>query len=269
MRWFNETYLNYSRRGLWTHSRDSLTTLNLGEHMRLLDVGAGDGALTQVLVEECAGSTEIVAIDYDRTLLTENRSHDRVQGDANMLPFRSNTFGLVVCQTLLVNMYNPHEVVSEFVRLAETQVGAIEPDNSAVTVKSTVRDEAAIDRAAREAMMNGSVTNMAIGGDGTEAVFNRAGLEKVTSAPFIFEKTVEPPYSPEDLTSARLKAAGTRIDDGKEIMAAGHLTGAEIEELRDQVRQIGRCVVDQMLDGTYRRYEWIPFYVTTGYIRRD
>ena len=261
MRRFTAEYLETTRDGMWSESRQALADLELESRHNVLDVGAGTGELTRVLREESPG--EVVALDADRTLL-EHVSGPRVLGGATQLPFRDGAFDLVVCQALLVNLPDPLAAVQEFVRVSSDRVAVIEPDNSTVSIESTVADEAPLARRARELYLDGVETDATLGA--VPELFEAAGLEDSSVRRYDHERTIESPYSEQALESARRKASGAGIDADRETILAGETTPELFDTLRQDWRAMGREVIEQMQDGEYRQRESVPFYVTTGRI---
>jgi SAM-dependent methyltransferase len=259
VRQFSPEYLAATREGMWKDSRAALEEFALEGKNRVLDVGAGTGELTRVLREECPG--DVLALDADARLLAE-AGEPRVQGDATRLPFAADTFDLVVCQALLVNLPEPGVAVREFARVSRETVAAIEPDNSAVRVESTVDAEAPLARRARELYLQGVETGASLGSART--LFEGCGLSNVTLSRYDHERAVEPPYTERAVESARRKASGEGIQTDRETVLAGETTPEEFDALRQQWRAMGRTVAEQMGQRQYRQREVVPFYVTVG-----
>ena len=262
MRRFTSEYLETTRSGMWADSRDALASLDLERRERILDVGAGTGALTAVLREETPAT--VLALDADPTLLADVPP-PRVLGDATRLPIRTDGVDLVVCQALLVNLPEPASAVDEFARASSDLVGAVEPDNSAVAVESSVPAESRLARDARKRYLAGVETDAALGG--TRDLFEAAGLTEVSVTRYEHVRTVEGPYSDGAVESARRKATGEGLEADRETILAGPTTPGEFDDLRQAWREMGRTVVDQMQDGEYRRRETVPFFVTVGRVR--
>lgn len=259
MRRFTSEYLEATREGMWADSREALAPLSLADRERVLDVGAGTGALTAVLREETPAP--VIAVDADRQLLGEV-GPPRLLGDAMGLPVRDGAVELVVCQTLLVNLPDPTGAIDEFARVSSDLVAAIEPDNAAVAVDSTVDAEAGLARRARERYLAGVETDVTLGA--LRARFEAVGLRDVTVRRYEQVRTVEGPYSARDVEAARRKATGEGLAADRETILAGPTTPAEFDEFRQAWREMGRTVVEQMQAGRYRRRESIPFFVTVG-----
>lgn len=261
MRQFSAEYLETTREGMWANSRDALVDLAIASRTRILDVGAGTGELTRVLREEASG--DVVAVDADRGLL-EHVDDPRLVGAASQLPFPTDSFDLVVCQALLVNLSDPEATLREFARVSSDCVAAIEPDNSAVTIESTVEVESPLARRARQQYLAGLDTDATLGA--VRGLFESAGLEEISVRKYDHVRTVEPPYSQRAIEGARRKASGAGLDDDRETILSGDVTVEELDDLRQSWRAMGREVVEQMQEGTYRQREVVPFYVTVGHV---
>jgi SAM-dependent methyltransferase len=264
VRQFSADYLRDTRRGMWD-DRTALADLELETRERVLDVGCGTGELSKVLAEETPG--EVVGCDADPDLLRVAREQAGIEtaaGDALRLPFPDDCFDLVVCQALLINLPDPAAAVREFRRVSSDLVAAVEPDNAAVSVESTVESEGELAERARRAYLDGVETDVTLGGEGTREAFAEAGLSGVSTRRHYHTRTVEPPYAERDLRAARRKASGEGLADDRPTLLSGDLSVAEYDALRTDWREMGRSVVEQMSAGQYRRAEVVPFYVTVG-----
>ncbi len=262
MRQFTADYLDETRRGMW-EDRRALDPLELGDADRVLDVGCGTGELTRVLAEESPG--EVIGVDADADLLAVAADHAPVvAGDATRLPFPDGSFDLVVCQALLINLPDPAATVREFARVSRDRVAAVEPDNGAVTVDSSVAAESRLEGRARRAYIDGVPTDVSLGGTGTRRVFDEADLDSVETRRYDHERTVAPPYSESALSAAKRKASGEGLTDDRTTMLNGDLSAEEFDDLRAAWRAMGRDVIEQMQDEDYRRTEVVPFFVTVG-----
>jgi ubiquinone/menaquinone biosynthesis C-methylase UbiE len=272
MRRFSEEYLSATRAGMWA-DREALADLDLAARRRVLDVGAGTGELTRVLREEVAGGDEsdaererdcqVIAVDADPALLGDVAPPSLV-GDATRLPVSDDTVDLVVCQALLVNLGEPAAALGEFARVSTDRVAAIEPDNSTVTVESTVDSETPLARRARKLYLQGSTVDPALGA--ARDLFERSGLSAVTVRRYDHVRTVTPPYSEQALESARRKASGAGLETDRKALLSAGLTAEAFDRLRSEWRAMGRHIVEQMRVGEYRRRETVPFYVTVGQV---
>jgi len=260
VRRFSADYLEETRRGMWGE-RGALDALELSSRERVLDVGCGTGELANVFREE--SDAEVLALDADRTLLSHVEADGRLLGDATRLPVRDDTCDLVACQALLINLSDPVDVVEAFARVSTDLVAAVEPDNGAVTVESTVEAESALTRRAREAYVAGVPTDVTLGADAA-ALFEAAGLADVTTTRYDHVRAVEPPYGEADLEAAARKATGDRLAEQRPTLSAGGMDDDAYDDLRAAWREMGRTVVDQMREDDYEREERVPFFVTVG-----
>jgi len=244
---------------MWSDDRSALDAMRLGDAdtESVLDVGCGNGALTQVLLEEC--DCCVVGCDADGALLRDNPA-SCVAGDAFSLPFADASFDLVACQALLVNLHEPGRAVEEFVRVASERVACIEPDNSGVRVESSVGEEEDVARRSRSLFLEGVGTEVSLGADASE-LLGDAGLEDVTVARYDHTTVVEPPYTEDDIEAVRRKASGEAFSARRGEMAGDDDT---LDALRDDWRAVGREAARQMREGEYRRRDVTPFYVVVG-----
>jgi SAM-dependent methyltransferase len=215
---------------MWSGDREALEILDVGPDDDVLDVGCGTGALTRVLAEETDG--RVVGLDADRTLL-ELAAEDVpvVAGDGRSLPFADDSFDLVICQALLINVPDPEGVVREFQRVASDRVAAIEPDNGRVAIESTIAAEPRLERRAREAYLAGVETDVTLGP--VRGVFEDSGLVDVRVTRHDHVQTIEPPYDEAALKAARRKATGVGLDGDRATIVAGGLTPEEYDDLRE------------------------------------
>ncbi len=261
VREFSADYLRRTREGMWD-SLEALAPLELDDRGRILDVGCGSGELSRVLAANSPAT--VIGCDADRELLAVAADYVPVfAGDASRLPLADGAVDLVVCQALLINLPEPTAALREFARVSSDLVAAIEPDNGAVDVESTVADEAALERRARRAYLEGVDTDVTLGADAAGA-FAAAGVETIASRRYDHVRTVEPPYDGRALANARRKLTGAGLADDRATLLAGELSPTGYDELRSDWREMGRSVAEQMRAGEYHRTETVPFYVTVG-----
>ncbi|WP_435196018.1 methyltransferase domain-containing protein [Natronomonas sp. EA1] len=256
MRRFSAEYLSRTRAGMWS-DRSALAPLRLGEADSVLDVGCGNGELTRVLAEECPG--RVVGCDRDPALLAE-LPVEGVRGDALSLPFPDDAFDVVVCQALLINLPDPSLAIEEFARVARERVAAVEPDNAAVAIESSVDAEPVLAKRARVRYLAGVGTDVALGSN-ARALFEAAGLGDIEVRRHDHTRVTEPPYSEADLQAISRKASAEDLRARRGDMEG---TEEELDRLRSEWREMGRAVAEQAQAGEYRRSETVPFYVTVG-----
>ncbi|MFH0765614.1 MAG: class I SAM-dependent methyltransferase [Calditrichota bacterium] len=94
------------------------TALQAGKTPRLLDLGCGNAAQTVFFLEQAG---QVIGLDRTHLAQTENPApHDRfvpIQGDAERLPFRSNSLDLVVSFEVLEHLSSDVAAVREVFRI--------------------------------------------------------------------------------------------------------------------------------------------------------
>lgn len=114
--------------GFWNpdyFTRILLPLLNLKAGTRVLDVGAGTGALTLLLAHHLP-EIQFVGIDVTASLVADARAQAKtlgiqnvefVEGDALNLPFENDSFDATVCQTVLIHLSDPVRAIGEMSRV--------------------------------------------------------------------------------------------------------------------------------------------------------
>jgi ubiquinone/menaquinone biosynthesis C-methylase UbiE len=107
----------------------ALKSLNINGDSRVLDVGCGTGLLFSQVAAE---AQTVVGVDVSIKLLLQAKEHARkfrnvnlVQADADHLPFISDYFNVVFAFTVLQNMPNPLETLSEIKRNATRDASVV------------------------------------------------------------------------------------------------------------------------------------------------
>jgi ubiquinone/menaquinone biosynthesis C-methylase UbiE len=99
-----------------------LTWLGAPSGLKWIDVGCGNGAFTELLVEHCA-PTEVHGIDPSKGQLAFARKRAAARmamfhlGDAMALPFPAGTFDAAIMALVIFFIPNPAKGVAEMVRV--------------------------------------------------------------------------------------------------------------------------------------------------------
>src|SRR5512139_1347115 len=121
---FNDSAAYEQMMGIWSRFAGEifLDWLVPPPGLRWIDVGCGNGAFTQLLVERCA-PVEVQGIDpseeqlaFARTRLTSRAAEFR-RGDAMELPFPPDRFDAAVMALVLVFVPDPAKGIAEMIRV--------------------------------------------------------------------------------------------------------------------------------------------------------
>jgi SAM-dependent methyltransferase len=113
--------------GIWSRKAGDvfLDWLAPSRGLRWIDVGCGNGAFTELLVERCA-PIEVQGIDPSEGQLAFARSRRAAgpvsfhQGDAMALPFPAGGFDVAVMALVIVFVPEPKKAIAEMVRVVRT-----------------------------------------------------------------------------------------------------------------------------------------------------
>jgi SAM-dependent methyltransferase len=203
--WWNRDYL-----------RLLASRLRLGEVRSALDVGAGIGHWSLLLLPMLAPEAEIVGVERDPRWVARARARATelgvagrcryVQGVAETLEFDEATFELVTCQTLLIHVGDVPAVLNEMCRVLRPggRLLVAEPNNIAgmLVADSTTGDlqtDERIERVAFELLCERGKAALGEGdnsvGDLLPGLFAAAGLVDIET--FLNDKAFAliPPYA--------------------------------------------------------------------------
>ena len=107
--------------GTHSHLREIVAGLGIEPGSTVLDVGTGTGALVPLLLEATDGKGQIVALDFSGEMLRRAQAKGRpvayVQGDAQRLPFRAETFDWVICNAVFPHFPDKRRALNEASRV--------------------------------------------------------------------------------------------------------------------------------------------------------
>jgi ubiquinone/menaquinone biosynthesis C-methylase UbiE len=93
----------------------------LGRGLRILDMGCGDGVVTQYILNECSKDDNLFAIDFDEIRISRAlRNCPQVKfvcADALDLPFEDNYFDLIINHHVIEHIRDDHKVLVECLRI--------------------------------------------------------------------------------------------------------------------------------------------------------
>lgn len=137
-------YFGEDRNYLWNSDYLDLLAKRLGlcDVRSIADVGCGVGHWSAVLRPRAAAAAKLVGVDSDLRNLVgfQDRCSDigngdctAIHADAAQLPLADAAFDLVTCQTLLIHVPEPEQVLMEMVRVTRPGglVLCVEPNNLA------------------------------------------------------------------------------------------------------------------------------------------
>ena len=126
--WWNDDYLELLANRL--HFKDC---------SKIADIGCGTGTLSFSLSRYFPEAAHISGLDFEKIHIKKAKQQSRknpgsfyfVQGDAHDIPFADNEMDLTFCQTLLIHIENPAEVLEEMKRITRHDgwIVALEPNN--------------------------------------------------------------------------------------------------------------------------------------------
>jgi ubiquinone/menaquinone biosynthesis C-methylase UbiE len=104
-----------------TRLREIVAGLGIEPGSVVLDVGTGTGVLLPLLLKATDGEGQIVALDFSGEMLrcAQAKGHPvvYVQGDAQQLPFPSETFDRVICNSVFPHLPDKRRALGEASRV--------------------------------------------------------------------------------------------------------------------------------------------------------
>lgn len=130
--WWNDDFLELIAR-----------RLNFKQCNTVADIGCGIGTLSFALSKHFPSATTIKGIDFEKVHIKKAKQRSRkkslehgnsfhfIEGNATNIPFADDEMDLTFCQTLLIHVEDPLEVLREMKRITRKDgwVVAIEPNN--------------------------------------------------------------------------------------------------------------------------------------------
>ena len=97
------------------------------EDLTMLEVGAGNGYFSAQLNH----FFDLIALDFSDNMLAMNPlpGDQKIQGDAEALPYEDDAFDVVFCGNLLHHLVEPIKAVNEMKRVAKSHVVLVEPNS--------------------------------------------------------------------------------------------------------------------------------------------
>ena len=100
--------------------------VELAPHLRLLDVGCGNGFFGSYLAELC----ELYGVDYSHKMLRMNPIENKFVMDVNQIGFKSEAFDIVFCHALLHHVEDIDRIIQEMRRVSKKYVIILEPNRN-------------------------------------------------------------------------------------------------------------------------------------------
>src|SRR5689334_467917 len=144
----SEAYFGETRDWWWNRDYLSIVAqrLRFSEAKAVLDVGAGVGHWGRILSHFLPEGARVIGVDREEAWVKEASarapragvSFEYRLGTAERLPFPDSSFDIVTCQTLLIHVRDPLDVIREMLRV--TRAGGlvllVEPNNLSASLGS-------------------------------------------------------------------------------------------------------------------------------------
>lgn len=106
-------------------------TIKLIPKTTVLELGAGNGYFSFYFNSSC----DLLATDINREILSLNPVKKRMVCDAKKLPFKDESFDIVMCFDVLHHVDNPDHVIKEAKRVSRRHVVLVEPNGDNIIQK--------------------------------------------------------------------------------------------------------------------------------------
>jgi len=215
---------------------------HLRPHMQLLDLGCGPGTITQGLAEAVAPGC-VVGIDFQSSQVGKAQTLARergianmccAEGDANHLPFASQSFDAVFAHGVLMHMSKPLDVLKELRRVLRPGgfAGVRDPDlGVGVLTPQTSLSERARELRIRVRQHNGS--DPFVPRDYRRLLLE-AGFQRAVAT-----ASLECAGSPEETRSAAAWMVDQHRDLSRTALAEGWVTQAEVDAIAAELEAWG------------------------------
>jgi len=159
-----------------THARlrEIVAGLDIVPGAAVLDVGAGTGVLVPLLLEATGGEGRIMALDISGEMLRQAQAKghpiEYVQGDAESLPLRDETFDWAICNAVFPHFPDKLRALAEIRRVLQARgrlvichtasrqaINEFHRSVGGVVAHDTIPDEREMRELLSEAGLNGAV----------------------------------------------------------------------------------------------------------------
>jgi SAM-dependent methyltransferase len=268
--------------------------VGLDDVRSVLDVGSGVGHWGRLLSHVLPPEATVAGIDREPRWVEEATANaaeaglgDRFSyrlGSAEELPFDDQSFDLVTCQTVLIHVADPRQVIDEMVRVTKRGglVVASEPNNRALTLMvDSVSAEDSVEE--RLDLVRFYLTcergKIALGdgnsslGDLVPGYLNQAGLEAVQACQSDKVSLMIPPYA--DAAQEALKEAflwdaeegggwGWTKEEARRVFEAGGGDPAVFDGMWERRLHEARRLAAAVENGSYHTAGGDVLYLVSG-----
>jgi SAM-dependent methyltransferase len=271
------------------------TRVNLAAAQRVLDCGAGQGHWTRTIARLLPRGAEVIGLEREPEWVARASQGPATvgdgvslrfqQGDVTALPFEAASFDVVTCQTLLIHLADPRNVVREMVRVLRPGglLLVCEPNNLAegiarLAVSPSFDLEGAVAWFRLEALCEKGKHALGLGynslGEGVVSLFDPALLDNVR----VWNNDKCQVYLPQEGGAARALrqeiiderrilsegAVGWSREETRRYFLAGGGIESEFDALVEKARDVWRRRLDALEGGEIAQNGGGLFYVATA-----